>query len=82
VAREAAGRLILAPRGQNVSGSGLRQGARSPRRGRSGLSIYSLKPNLSLDFTKMVPAGFGDRFENELTVAPNGRLDLSFSDRS
>jgi hypothetical protein len=29
----------------------------------------------------MVPAGFGDRFENELTAAPNGRLDLSFYDR-
>jgi hypothetical protein len=43
--------------------------------------LYSLKPDLSLDFTTMVPPGFGDRFENELTVAPNGRLDLSFYDR-
>jgi hypothetical protein len=44
--------------------------------------LYSLKPDLSLDFTTMVPAGFGDRFENELTAAPNGRLDLSFYDRA
>jgi hypothetical protein len=49
---------------------------------RAEIYIYSLKPDLSLDFTTMVPSGGGDRFENELTVAPNGRLDLSFYDRS
>jgi hypothetical protein len=44
--------------------------------------IYALNPDLTTAFTTMVPAGFGDRFENELTAAPNGRLDLSFYDRS
>ena len=28
-----------------------------------------------------MPTGLGDRFENELTIAPNGRIDLSFYDR-
>ena len=45
--------------------------------------IYSLKPDLTLDFTKAVPGGaFGDRFMGELSAAPNGRLDASFWDRS
>jgi hypothetical protein len=43
--------------------------------------LYSLKPDLSLDFTTMLPAGFGDRFMGELSAAPNGRLDASFWDR-
>ena len=45
--------------------------------------LYSLKPDLTLDFTKAVPGGaFGDRFMGELSAAPNGRLDASFWDRS
>jgi hypothetical protein len=44
--------------------------------------VYGLNPDLTTAFMSMVPAGFGDRFENELTAAPNGRLDLSFYDRS
>jgi len=43
--------------------------------------LYSLKPDLSLDFSTMLPAGFGDRFMGELSTAPNGRLDASFWDR-
>jgi hypothetical protein len=46
------------------------------------LYLYSLNPDdLSLAFTKMLPAGLGDRFEGELSAAPNGRLDASFYDR-
>jgi hypothetical protein len=43
--------------------------------------LYVLKPDLSLDFTTLLPAGFGDRFMGELSAAPNGRLDASFWDR-
>jgi hypothetical protein len=43
--------------------------------------LYSLKPDLSVDFSTMVPGGFGDRFMGELSAAPNGRLDASFWDR-
>jgi hypothetical protein len=43
--------------------------------------LYSLKPDLSVDFSTLVPAGFGDRFMGELSSAPNGRLDASFWDR-
>ena len=43
--------------------------------------LYSLKPDLSLDSSTMLPAGFGDRFMGELSAAPNGRLDASFWDR-
>ena len=43
--------------------------------------LYSLKPDLSVDFSTLVPAGFGDRFMGELSAAPNGRLDASFWDR-
>ena len=43
--------------------------------------LYSLKPDLSLDFTTQIPGGFGDRFMGELSTAPNGRLDASFWDR-
>jgi BNR repeat protein len=43
--------------------------------------LYSLKPDLSLDFSTQVPGGFGDRFMGELSAAPNGRLDASFWDR-
>ena len=43
--------------------------------------VYSLKPDLSLDFTTQIPGGFGDRFMGELSAAPNGRLDASFWDR-
>ncbi len=43
--------------------------------------LYSLKPDLSLDFTTQIPGGFGDRFMGELSAAPNGRLDASFWDR-
>lgn len=45
--------------------------------------LYSLDPSsFSVLRTSTVPGGAGDRFENELTIAPNGRLDLSFYDRS
>ncbi len=42
----------------------------------------SLRPDLSLAQTPtaIVP-GNGDRFESELTIAPNGRIDVSFYDR-
>lgn len=43
--------------------------------------LYSLKPDLTLDFTTQLPAGFGDRFMGELSAAPNGRLDASYWDR-
>jgi hypothetical protein len=44
--------------------------------------LYSLKPDLSLDFTTALPGGSsGDRFEGELSAAANGRLDASFYDR-
>jgi hypothetical protein len=48
----------------------------------AGIYLYSLKPDLSLDFTTSVPGGAGDRFEGELSAAPNGRLDASYYDRS
>ncbi len=44
--------------------------------------LYSLNPDLSLAFATALPGGTGDRFESELSIAPNGRLDLSFYDRS
>jgi hypothetical protein len=44
--------------------------------------LYSLRPDLSLDFATQIPGGNGDRFEGELSAAPNGRLDASFYDRS
>jgi hypothetical protein len=44
--------------------------------------LYSLRPDLSLDFTTALPGGTkGDRFEGELSAASNGRLDASFYDR-
>ncbi len=43
--------------------------------------LYSVRPDLTLDFSTMLPAGFGDRFMGELSAAPNGRLDASFWDR-
>ncbi|HEY3543908.1 MAG TPA: sialidase family protein [Gaiellaceae bacterium] len=43
--------------------------------------VYSLKPDLTLDFSTQIPGGFGDRFMGELSAAPNGRLDASFWDR-
>jgi hypothetical protein len=44
--------------------------------------LYSLEPaNLGVVRTATVPGVAGDRFENELTIAPNGRIDLSFYDR-
>jgi hypothetical protein len=43
--------------------------------------FYSLRPDLTLASQTTVPGGAGDRFENELTIAPNGRIDLSFYDR-
>jgi hypothetical protein len=43
--------------------------------------LYSLKPDLTLDFSTQIPGGFGDRFMGELSAAPNGRLDASFWDR-
>jgi len=45
------------------------------------LRTYSLRPDLSVAGQTTVPAGLGDRFENELTIAPNCRIDLSFYDR-
>jgi hypothetical protein len=44
--------------------------------------LYSLKPDLSLDFTTQIPGGAGDHFMGELSAAPNGRLDASYWDRS
>jgi hypothetical protein len=44
--------------------------------------FYSLDPStLAVDFTTAMPSGQGDRFEGELSAAPNGRLDASFYDR-
>jgi hypothetical protein len=44
--------------------------------------LYALDPaTLSVDFTSTIPGGRGDRFEGELSAAPNGRLDASFYDR-
>jgi hypothetical protein len=44
--------------------------------------FYSLDPTtLAVDFTTAVPGGQGDRFEGEISAAPNGRLDASFYDR-
>jgi hypothetical protein len=48
----------------------------------AGMYFYSLNPDtLTLDFTSTIPGGTGDRFEGELSAAPNGRLDASFYDR-
>jgi hypothetical protein len=44
--------------------------------------FYSLKPDLTVDFTTTIPGGAGDRFMGEMSVAPDGRLDTSFWDRS
>ncbi|HEX5245987.1 MAG TPA: sialidase family protein [Gaiellaceae bacterium] len=44
--------------------------------------LYSLKPNLTLDFSTQIPGGPGDHFMGELSAAPNGRLDASYWDRS
>jgi hypothetical protein len=44
--------------------------------------LYSLKPDLSLDFSTQIPGGPGDHFMGELSSAPNGRLDASYWDRS
>lgn len=47
------------------------------------MDLYSLKPDLTLDFVQRLPGGeAGDRFMGELSAAPNGRLDASFWDRS
>ena len=43
--------------------------------------LYSLKPDLSLDFSTQLPAAAGDQFMGELSAAPNGRLDASYWDR-
>jgi BNR repeat protein len=44
--------------------------------------LYSLNPaTLNVDFTTTIPGVRGDRFEGELSAAPNGRLDVSFYDR-
>lgn len=44
--------------------------------------FYSLNPDtLSVDFTSTIPSGNGDRFQGELSAAPDGRLDASFYDR-
>jgi hypothetical protein len=52
-------------------------------RGRyAGMYFYSLNPDtLTLNFASSIPGGAGDRFEGELSAAPNGRLDASFYDR-
>ena len=44
--------------------------------------LYSLKPDLTLDFSTQVPGAAGDHFMGELSAAPNGRLDASYWDRS
>jgi hypothetical protein len=42
----------------------------------------SLRPDLTVDRAPTAVApGSADRFENELSIAPNGRIDLSFYDR-
>ena len=44
--------------------------------------FYSLDPDgLTVKSQTQVTTGAADRFENELTIAPNGRIDLSFYDR-
>jgi hypothetical protein len=35
--------------------------------------LYSLKPDLTVDFTTQLPAAAGDQFMGELSAAPNGR---------
>jgi hypothetical protein len=45
------------------------------------IELYSLKPDLTLDFQTEVPGATGDRFGGELSTAPDGRLDMSFYDR-
>jgi hypothetical protein len=53
------------------------------RAGRADMHLYALDPaTLSLEFSSTIPALGGDRFEGELSAAPNGRLDASFYDRS
>jgi hypothetical protein len=47
----------------------------------AGIELYSLKPDLTLDFQTEIPGATGDRFGGELSTAPNGRLDVSFYDR-
>ena len=48
----------------------------------AGMYFYALDPaTLSVAFTSSIPGGNGDRFEGELSAAPNGRLDASFYDR-
>jgi hypothetical protein len=48
----------------------------------AGMYLYALDPaTLSVAFTSTIPGGNGDRFEGELSAAPNGRLDASFYDR-
>jgi hypothetical protein len=43
----------------------------------------SLRPDLTVDQAPAAIApGNGDRFEGELSIAPNGRIDVSFYDRS
>jgi hypothetical protein len=45
--------------------------------------LYSLDPgSLAVESRSQVTATPADHFENELTIAPNGRIDLSFYDRS
>jgi hypothetical protein len=49
---------------------------------RAEMYFYALNPaTLAADFSTMIPSGGGDRFEGELSAAPNGRLDASFYDR-
>jgi hypothetical protein len=48
----------------------------------AGMYLYSLRADtLALDFAGAIPGGSGDRFEGELSAAPDGRLDASFYDR-
>jgi hypothetical protein len=49
----------------------------------AGMYFYALDPaTLSVAFTSSISGGGnGDRFEGELSAAPNGRLDASFYDR-
>ena len=44
--------------------------------------LYSLKPDLTLDFATQLPPAAGDQFMGELSAARNGRLDASYWDRS
>jgi hypothetical protein len=44
--------------------------------------FYSLDPaTLAVDFSAAIPGVRGDRFEGEMSTAPNGRIDVSFYDR-